>query len=368
MERNSFPHLTATDPVTYRHSRTKAASLGLVFRASAFLAHRVDGKSESFLRGRTCAKRTCCCRAACLAAAWLATSSHAQGERDLGQKRSVRTNGWAGQRRRRHGRLCSCAGTDLHRYEPSRADRGAEQRRGIRRPLRRLRVEPKIIYVKGTIDANVDDDENKPLACTDYYRDGYTLKACLPAYDPGCLGSRSIRPGRSRTRASPRATRSRIACASASARTRRSSASARTRSSRAPGSTSAEPRTSPNSRTNIIIRNLTFRDTYDCFPAVVAHRRRAGLLERALRLHLAARHEQRLGRSQHLRGSSTRRTRRCPHYFGVLFQVHDGLLDITNASDLVTVSWNRFRNHDKTMLIGSSDSGTTAATIAASCA
>jgi len=32
------------------------------------------------------------------------------------------------------------------------------------------------------------------------------------------------------------------------------------------------------------------------------------------------------------------------------------LLDITNASDLVTVSWNRFRNHDKTMLIGSSDS------------
>ena len=45
-----------------------------------------------------------------------------------------------------------------------------------------------------------------------------------------------------------------------------------------------------------------------------------------------------------------------PQYFGVLFQVHDGLLDITNASDFVTVSWNRFRNHDKLMLIGSSDS------------
>ena len=47
-----------------------------------------------------------------------------------------------------------------------------------------------------------------------------------------------------------------------------------------------------------------------------------------------------------------------PQYFGVLFQVHDGLLDITNASDFVTVSWNRFRNHDKVMLIGSSDSAT----------
>jgi pectate lyase len=44
-----------------------------------------------------------------------------------------------------------------------------------------------------------------------------------------------------------------------------------------------------------------------------------------------------------------------PNRFGVLFQVHDGLLDITNASDLVTVSWNVFRNHDKVMLIGSSD-------------
>ena len=45
-----------------------------------------------------------------------------------------------------------------------------------------------------------------------------------------------------------------------------------------------------------------------------------------------------------------------PSYFGRPYQVHDGLLDITNASDLVTVSYNRFHDHDKTMLIGSSDS------------
>lgn len=38
------------------------------------------------------------------------------------------------------------------------------------------------------------------------------------------------------------------------------------------------------------------------------------------------------------------------------WQVHDGLLDITNESDFVTVSWCILRNHDKTMLIGSSDS------------
>src|SRR5687768_7524336 len=41
--------------------------------------------------------------------------------------------------------------------------------------------EAKIIYVKGTIDANVDD-QNNPLTCTDYYRNGYTLEAFLAAY------------------------------------------------------------------------------------------------------------------------------------------------------------------------------------------
>jgi pectate lyase len=39
-----------------------------------------------------------------------------------------------------------------------------------------------------------------------------------------------------------------------------------------------------------------------------------------------------------------------------LSSAHDGLIDIKRASDFVTVSWNRFFNHDKTMLLGHSDS------------
>ncbi|WP_250905568.1 polysaccharide lyase family 1 protein [Nonomuraea sp. NEAU-A123] len=35
---------------------------------------------------------------------------------------------------------------------------------------------------------------------------------------------------------------------------------------------------------------------------------------------------------------------------------YDGAVDIKRASDYVTVSWNRFANHDKTMLLGHSDS------------
>ncbi|HET9911187.1 MAG TPA: hypothetical protein VFQ13_04810, partial [Anaerolineales bacterium] len=47
--------------------------------------------------------------------------------------------------------------------------------------------EPKIIYVGGTIDMNVDDD-NQPQACEDYYTNGYTLEAFLAAYDPAVWG------------------------------------------------------------------------------------------------------------------------------------------------------------------------------------
>jgi pectate lyase len=39
-----------------------------------------------------------------------------------------------------------------------------------------------------------------------------------------------------------------------------------------------------------------------------------------------------------------------------LSNAHDGLIDIKHASDFVTVSWNKFSNHDKTMLLGHSDS------------
>ncbi|WP_282702106.1 pectate lyase [Streptomyces sp. CC219B] len=45
-----------------------------------------------------------------------------------------------------------------------------------------------------------------------------------------------------------------------------------------------------------------------------------------------------------------------PSYFGKTYQQHDGLLDIVRGANHVTVSWNSFADHDKTMLIGNSDS------------
>ncbi|OUM64303.1 polysaccharide lyase family 1 protein [Piromyces sp. E2] len=48
-----------------------------------------------------------------------------------------------------------------------------------------------------------------------------------------------------------------------------------------------------------------------------------------------------------------------PVIFGENVELHDGLLDIVNGSDLVTLSNNRFANHRKAILIGNSDSRTT---------
>ncbi|MEV0181519.1 polysaccharide lyase family 1 protein [Streptomyces sp. NPDC050625] len=50
-----------------------------------------------------------------------------------------------------------------------------------------------------------------------------------------------------------------------------------------------------------------------------------------------------------------------PSYFGRIYEQHDGELDIVKGADYVTASWNVFEDHDKTILIGNSDSAATAA-------
>ena len=50
-----------------------------------------------------------------------------------------------------------------------------------------------------------------------------------------------------------------------------------------------------------------------------------------------------------------------PYYYGRIFEQHDGEMDIVKGADHVTASWNVFENHDKTILVGNSDSAATAA-------
>jgi pectate lyase len=211
--------------------------------------------------------------------------------------------------------------------------------------------ESKIIYVEGTLDMNVDD-ENQPLACEDYYRAGYTLEAFLATYDPAVWGrtapsgpledarltSRNAQQDRVRIRIGSNTT---IVGLDEDATIRGGWFDIR-------GSTSLN-------RTNIIIRNLTFEDTFDCFPQWSPTDGEFGAWN-ALYDAISLRNTDHVWVDHNLFVDRQTADESLPHYFGVLYQVHDGLLDITNASDFVTVSWNRFEHHDKVMLIGSSDS------------
>jgi pectate lyase len=210
--------------------------------------------------------------------------------------------------------------------------------------------EPKIIYVDGTIDMNVDDN-NQPLNCVDYYRDGYTLEAFLATYDPDVWGrtapsgpledarltSRNAQQARVRIRIGSNTT---IVGLDKHATIRGGWFDIR-------GTTSVDV-------ANVIIRNLTFVDTYDCFPQWSPTDGALGSWN-ALYDSISLRNTNHAWIDHNTFMDLDTADSSLPYYFGVLYQVHDGLLDITNASDLVTVSWNRFENHDKVMLIGSSD-------------
>jgi len=209
---------------------------------------------------------------------------------------------------------------------------------------------PKIIYVVGTIDANVDDN-NQPLTCTDYQRNGYTLEAYLAAYDPDVWGrvppsgpleaarvvSQQAQQARVRIRIGSNTT---IVGVGKNAFIRGAWFDIR-----------------GTATSNIIIRNITFQDTYDCFPAWDPLDGSAGNWNSAYDS-ISLRDGNHVWIDHNTFEDRDTADSTLPTYFGRLFQVHDGLVDITNAFDLATVSYNRFVNHDKVMLIGSSDSAT----------
>jgi pectate lyase len=212
---------------------------------------------------------------------------------------------------------------------------------------------PKIIYVDGTIDFNVDD-ANEPLDCVDYYRNGFTIEGFLATYDPAVWG---------RVTPSGPLEDARIASRNAQQDRVRIRVGSNTtivglgKKARLSGVWLDIRGSASNNITNVIIRNLTFQDTFDCFPAWAPTDGALGSWN-ALYDSISLRDSNHVWIDHNTFEDRETADETLPQYFGVLFQVHDGLLDITNASNFVTVSWNRFRNHDKLMLIGSSDGAT----------
>ena len=209
---------------------------------------------------------------------------------------------------------------------------------------------PKIIYIKGSIYGN-QDASGKMLTCADYALNGYTLQAYLAAYDPAVWG-RTAKPSGPLE----------------DARHASESNQANYVEIYIPSNTTIIG-VGANAQIiganfmvkgvdNVIIRNLDFENASDCFPqwdptdTAVGNWNSAfdnlSILNNAT--HVWVDHNKFTDGNQP--DSSE------PTYFGRIYEQHDGECDITKGADLVTVSWNRFTNHDKTMLIGSSDTST----------
>lgn len=288
--------------------------------------------------------------AACLLAG---AAAHATGQRDLGRETLQPENGWAASG---SGVTGGSAAIDAQVYTvTNRAELIAALNNGVSSSTSPSNPsnEPKIIYVQGTVDANVDD-ANQPLACTDYYRNGFTIEQFLATYDPAVFGRGPITgPVEAARVASQQAQQARVRIRIGSNTT--IVGLGRNATIRGAWFDIRGTAGVANSRSNIIVRNLTFQDTFDCFPAWAPTDGALGSWNSQYDS-ISLRDSNNVWIDHNTFEDRTTADETLPLYFGVLFQVHDGLVDITNASDLVTVSWNRFRNHDKTMLIGSSDS------------
>jgi pectate lyase len=210
---------------------------------------------------------------------------------------------------------------------------------------------PKLIYVDGVIDFNVDD-ANQPLGCEDYYQNGYTPEAFQAAFDPAVWGRIApTGPLEAARVASQQAQQARIRIRPGSNTTIVGVG----KKSALRGVWLDIRGTTTVNASNIIIRNLTFQDTFDCFPQWAPTDGALGAWN-AQYDSISLRNTDHVWVDHNTFRDRDTRDELQPDVFGVLYQVHDGELDITNASDLVTVSFNRFFDHDKVMLIGSSDS------------
>ncbi|MFH9658326.1 polysaccharide lyase family 1 protein [Streptomyces sp. NPDC017248] len=211
---------------------------------------------------------------------------------------------------------------------------------------------PRIIKVKGTVDANTDDS-GKKLTCADYAAGtGYSLPAYLKAYDPAVYG-RSKLPSGTQEKA-------RAAAQAKQAKNIVFKVPANTTIVGVPGTGAGITggMLQIQSVDNVIVRNLAFSATEDCFPQWDPTDGDDGNWNSdydAVTLrgatHVWADHNT-FTDAPHLDKAN-------PKYYGREYQIHDGALDITKGSDLVTVERNRFTDHDKTMLIGSSDKDST---------
>jgi pectate lyase len=203
---------------------------------------------------------------------------------------------------------------------------------------------PKIIYVKGSIDG-FETPDGSLLTCADLADPAFTLEAYLAAYDPATWGR--VAPSGPLEEARVRSVSNQTAQTQINVGPNTTIIGLR--GARLTGVTLMVDRAP-----NVIVRNISFVDARDCFPAWSPTDGEAGNWNSQFDL-FSVRRSENVWVDHNTFSDGNNPDSGQPVYFGRPFQVHDGSLDITHTASLVTVSFNRFEARDKLMLIGSSN-------------
>lgn len=202
-------------------------------------------------------------------------------------------------------------------------------------------TEPRIVKVKGTLNATA-------AGCSAFEAAGYDFERYLADYDPAVWGYDTPVSGPQEEL--------RAASATAQGQTIKAYVPANTTIvgvGRNAGITGGSLQI--QGVDNVVIRNLTLESPLDCFPqwdptdgATGAWNSEYDSMVVYGSTHVWVDHNT-FTDGAHPDSS-------LPSYYGEVYQQHDGELDVVRGADLVTVSWNVFADHDKTLMIGNSDS------------
>ena len=203
----------------------------------------------------------------------------------------------------------------------------------------------RIVQVAGRIDLSADAD-GRSLGYADYRDPEYDFNAFLRAYDPATWGKST--PSGHQEEARQRSARRQSQQVIVRVPSRTTLVGIGTDAAIVNGTVMLDR------VDNVIIRNIHFSDAYDYFPAWDPKDNSQGEWNSDYD-NLTLRGATHVWIDHCTFDDGARPDNLEPVHFGRRVQHHDGLLDITQQSNWVTVSWNHFRQHDKTTLVGSSD-------------
>ncbi|MBD8890627.1 pectate lyase family protein [Roseibium litorale] len=204
---------------------------------------------------------------------------------------------------------------------------------------------PRIIFITGTIDLTAGDD-GTPLKQEDFAQPGFDFDAYIEAYDPETYGfdKEPEGPLEDARKASQKAQAAHTVIRIGSNKTLIG----------VPGAKIINGTLLLKEVDNVIIRNITFEDSYDMFPQWDGTDGSKGHWNSEYDL-ISIEDARRIWIDHAAFSDGARPDETAQVVFGEHIQHHDGLIDIKKLADLITISNSVFRDHDKTHLIGSSD-------------